>query len=418
MLTRLEVDGFKNLLGFVAEFGPFTCIAGANAVGKSNLFDAIEFLSLLAEHSPDEAAQLLRGGSEDTDARDLFWRSPGQRGGTMRLAAEMIVPGDESAFLRYQVCLKYRAPRGNELVGQIVVTSEARWRIRTSDHSTHLRFTNEPGNLVKPAGVESVFIDDPVGEPLGETSGEHERTSLSFAPNSESELAIRRELQSWRRLALEPAAMRSPDRFKSPQKLGIDGSHLAATLYRIAHQDGADAADIYAELASRLSELTPIHDVRIDRDDKRELLTLEAELRQVGWVDARGLSEGTLRFLALASLSLDPDAPRLVCIEEPENGIHPAVVGPLADLLRSAARAPERQIIVNTHSPIFVRHVHEHAAEDLLMAKLVGMPGVGGGSTRALRLKPLVDTWRCHDDVQGVGLAALIDYLESPRPED
>ena len=48
MLTRLEVDGFKNLLGFDAYFGPYTCIAGPNAVGKSNIFDAIEFLSLLA----------------------------------------------------------------------------------------------------------------------------------------------------------------------------------------------------------------------------------------------------------------------------------------------------------------------------------------------------------------------------------
>ena len=40
MLTRIEIDGFKNLLGFSAEFGPFTFIAGPNAVGKSNLFDA------------------------------------------------------------------------------------------------------------------------------------------------------------------------------------------------------------------------------------------------------------------------------------------------------------------------------------------------------------------------------------------
>ena len=48
MLTRLQVDGFKNLLGLDVHFGPYTCIAGPNAVGKSNVFDAIEFLSLLA----------------------------------------------------------------------------------------------------------------------------------------------------------------------------------------------------------------------------------------------------------------------------------------------------------------------------------------------------------------------------------
>ena len=41
MLTRLEVDGFKNLVGFALDFGPYTCIAGPNGAGKSNLFDAI-----------------------------------------------------------------------------------------------------------------------------------------------------------------------------------------------------------------------------------------------------------------------------------------------------------------------------------------------------------------------------------------
>ncbi len=41
MLTRLKVSGFKNLVDVDVHFGPFTCIAGANGVGKSNLFDAI-----------------------------------------------------------------------------------------------------------------------------------------------------------------------------------------------------------------------------------------------------------------------------------------------------------------------------------------------------------------------------------------
>ena len=49
MLTRFEVSGFKNLNDVAVEFGSFTCIAGPNAVGKSNLFDAIRFLSGLAD---------------------------------------------------------------------------------------------------------------------------------------------------------------------------------------------------------------------------------------------------------------------------------------------------------------------------------------------------------------------------------
>ena len=60
MLTRLRVQGFKNLLDVDIRLGPFTCIAGKNAVGKSNLFDAIRFLHLLTQHPIMEAVKLLR----------------------------------------------------------------------------------------------------------------------------------------------------------------------------------------------------------------------------------------------------------------------------------------------------------------------------------------------------------------------
>ncbi|GAB3486907.1 AAA family ATPase [Amycolatopsis cihanbeyliensis] len=75
MLTRLEVQGFKNLLDVRVDFGPFTCIAGANGIGKSNVFDVIELLSHLASDTLMEAAQKVRGLSDGRsgDPRDLFW---------------------------------------------------------------------------------------------------------------------------------------------------------------------------------------------------------------------------------------------------------------------------------------------------------------------------------------------------------
>ena len=57
MLTRFKVSGFKNLVDVDIRFGPFTCIAGANGVGKSNLFDAILFLSALSEKTFMDAAK-------------------------------------------------------------------------------------------------------------------------------------------------------------------------------------------------------------------------------------------------------------------------------------------------------------------------------------------------------------------------
>ncbi len=61
MITRMKISGFKNLVDLDIRFGPFTCVAGANGVGKSNLFDAIIFLSALAEKTLIEAAMSVRG---------------------------------------------------------------------------------------------------------------------------------------------------------------------------------------------------------------------------------------------------------------------------------------------------------------------------------------------------------------------
>jgi AAA15 family ATPase/GTPase len=75
MLTRLRVAGFKNLVDVDVRFGPFTCVAGPNGVGKSNLFDAIAFLHFLAERPLSEAALSVRGeGSRAADVRGLFHR--------------------------------------------------------------------------------------------------------------------------------------------------------------------------------------------------------------------------------------------------------------------------------------------------------------------------------------------------------
>src|SRR5438270_9743893 len=94
MLTRLKVNGFKNLVDVDVRFGPFTCIAGANAVGKSNLFDAIRFLSALANRPLLEAALSVRDeGGRAGDLRRLFHRVGDQYAPSMAFEAEMIVPG-------------------------------------------------------------------------------------------------------------------------------------------------------------------------------------------------------------------------------------------------------------------------------------------------------------------------------------
>lgn len=120
MLTRLKISGFKNLVDVDVRFGPFTCIAGVNGAGKSNLFDAIAFLSALADSSLMDAARSVRGGGGRTaDILNLFHRVGEDHADRMTFEAEMIVPekgvddlGQEAkakiTFLRYHVTIGLR----------------------------------------------------------------------------------------------------------------------------------------------------------------------------------------------------------------------------------------------------------------------------------------------------------------------
>ncbi|GHJ44691.1 hypothetical protein Cs7R123_20330 [Catellatospora sp. TT07R-123] len=442
MLTRLEVQGFKNLLDISVDFGPFTCIAGANGMGKSNVFDAIEFISYLATDSLVEASQRVRGASglRGGDPRDLFWDGYRDHERIIKLAAEMIVPAEveddlgaparaTTTFLRYELALGYERPMSEGSVGRLSLLSEELRHIRRGEAAKYLKFPHsakkfrsavvvgerrggaflsteirESGTVINVHGDGGSF-----GKPQPRAAARAGRTVLSTVTTNDypTILAARREMQSWRRLALEPSALRAPDGLTAPRQLSPDGRHLASTLYRIAHEraQGADTADpesTYARVAGRLSDLSGVgvKGLTVELDQVREVFTLFLEERGDLRLPARALSEGTLRFLALCVLLEDPSFTGLICMEEPENGIHPAnlpaMLRLVEDLAVDASEAPDesnpfRQVIVNTHSPGVVQLCN---TADLLLAEVRPQMSPDGTVARALALLPFKDSWR------------------------
>ena len=69
-------------------------------------------------------------------------------------------------------------------------------------------------------------------------------------------------------------------------------------------------------------------------------------------IPATRLSDGTLRYLCLLAILLHPEPPPLICIEEPELGLHPDLLPTLSDLMREASE--RTQLIVTTHSDVLV----------------------------------------------------------------
>jgi len=471
MLTRLKVSGFKNLVDLDVRFGPFTCIAGANGVGKSNLFDAIHFLSALADHPLIEAAKSVRDESGKTaDVRSLFHRVGDEYDEQMSFEAEMIVPGQgvddlgqtaeaSITFLIYTVVFAYRKGENGGAPGALELLKEELSHIKIGDASKHLLFPHNPkwrnsavhgrrsvAYLISTKGeganrVIQLHQDKGTGgRPQPRSAAKLPRTVLSVVNAAESPTALlaRREMRSWRLLQLEPSSLRKPDEFTAPPRLGMDGSHLPATLDRLSRAqtagadgkpDTAEGHDVCGQVASRLAELIEgVRDVSVDRDEKRELLTLEVTDLDDTPLPARALSDGTLRFLALAVIEMDPEAQGLLCLEEPENGIHPERIPAMLDLLQSIAvdtdepvsdDNPLRQVIINTHSPVVVGEVQD---DSLLVAELKETLR-GGMRFKRVCFGCLPGTWRQtkvppQETPAVVSRGVLLHYLNPHVPSD
>jgi hypothetical protein len=130
------------------------------------------------------------------------------------------------------------------------------------------------------------------------------------------------------------------------------------------------------------------------------------------------LSDGTLRFLALSVLELDPETPGLICMEEPENGIHPDRIPAILKLLQDIAADPDepadesnplRQVIVNTHSPSVVMAVPD---DSILLAK-PSKALRGGKEYSRVEFACLPDNWRTKAEVKPgeVSKGEMLSYL-------
>lgn len=249
------------------------------------------------------------------------------------------------------------------------------------------------------------------------------RTLLSRSDAFEAPTALcaRREMESWIQLQLEPSSLRLADSFSASSAISPSGAHLPATLYRLTTSPGADADALLQRLTNRVRELVPeIRHLSVERDDKRELFTLKATLRDNTECEARSLSDGTLRFLALTVLEADPAFQGVVCFEEPENGIHPERVPSIIRLLEEIAvnpgekadeTNPLRQVIINTHSPAVVLQVPDSS---LLIAR--GVDDLSSSpSSRSLQIVCLENTWRSETDdespMHSISLGALQGYF-------
>jgi len=423
MLLRLRIKGFKNLRDVDIRLGPITCFVGPNGVGKSNIFDAIQFLRHLADEEFQRAGERVRGPATGSySPLELFWNNDPK--GQIEFEADFLAPlktlDDFGQSVEPSITLlKYSVRFGFE--------SKPRPRLVLRHEDLRHNPKSEARELIgfkhTPAFRQSVVTGKRFGKAFISTSDEEGVLAVSLhgdggsrgrpvpaAPSPRTVLAgtgaaeyptviaARREMASWHALHLEPSSLRTPDQFGSPATVNEHGRYIAATLDRLARSEPRPGS-VWQECANKLAMLAPeVQSLRVDRDEVRQQLVVQIKMHGSDlWLSPRSLSDGTLRFLALATMQLDAESARLLCMEEPENGIHPYRVPALIDLLRDyvvdprhaiGEDNPSRQVVLNSHSPQVVKQ--------LQVPELLFVDSVHGPAGREAAIRPVLaeGNWR------------------------
>nr|WP_315174912.1 AAA family ATPase [uncultured Flavobacterium sp.] len=386
MITYIKINGFKSFHNFEMEFAPFTVIAGANASGKSNLFDALTLLSRLAE--TDNLKRAF--GEQRGEFIELFTQYGDDNYATeMEFVVEMLVNknikdawGNEAKLkytrLRYELSIK----RITNVSGiqDLVVSKENLLKLNHQDDIwVSISIPKKSLEYWRPkvgTGKRGIPYIETVNEnnldiiqvPQDGTTGNKRRFPLSNATRTVLSsfdtidfphvLAAKEEMKSWKFLQLNPEDLRqATSKNNGEDTISVSGKNLAAALFRIKQNDKYSLKEISRKLNSFLPNFTEV-DVVDDNENKQYLIKLKDVDKKE--FSSRVLSEGTLRILALCILEFDEKHTGLLCFEEPENGIHPFRIRAMTELLKDLSvdfnevEIPLRQVIVNTHSPVLV----------------------------------------------------------------
>lgn len=398
MITYIYIDGFKAFKDFEVYLTPLTVVAGTNASGKSNLFDALSFLSSLA--SGKSLSEVINGKRGEGDELFTLYHD-GTRASEMTFKVDLLLNREYQDDLnqngilginrlRYELTIK----RHDDVIGSqryTIIHEELRPILRKND----VWLDSLPGKTVeillpierkqqRKSFIQTKMVNgDLMGFILIEYSGQRgkmaniqgiyksvyfesaQRTLLSRYQDLDylHIIATRQEISNWLFMHLSPEVMRMPSN-KSDRMSWLmpNGGNLASAVNALRQEDGY----LLRVLERRLNQLLP-NFVGIDIADDIENNQFVLRLKDANgrWYSSRVLSEGTLRILTLCVMLLDENHRGVLCFEEPENGVHPQRIKDISKIVSElgsnlSESGPLRQIIVNTHSPLFVRSISQN----------------------------------------------------------
>lgn len=323
------------------ELQPLNVLIGSNASGKSNLIEAI---GVLKATPTDLVAPIRQGGG----ISDFLWK--GEKGiPTAKIEAILDYP-ERTMPLRYQISFTAVGQR-LEVVDEAIEDMEPR-HSSESEPFFYYRYNNRgrpvinvtEDNKQQPRNLRTLRREDIIPDQsiLSQRKDPEQYPELSYLGNKFSEIGLYRNWQTGR-----DSVSRKAQQTDLPEHpLLEDGGNLGLVLNNLQYQLGSRQI---------IEKLQLFYDAAEELSIKIYGGTVQIFIRETGLIQpipATRLSDGTLRYLFLIALLLDPTPPPLICIEEPEIGLHPDILPAIAEMLIEASQ--RTQLIVTTHSDALV----------------------------------------------------------------
>ncbi len=326
-LKEMTIKGFKSISseGQTLEFGDITVLIGANGSGKSNV---VSFFKMLGHMMTGALQKYI---SEQGFANSLLHYGAKK---TPRISAELMFLSDKGTKDTYSFALSH-ASRDILIFNEEIIS-----------------FCRE--------GLEKPFKKE-------FDAGHKEAKICDDARNSDYKTSkiIYTLLKNCQPFQFHDTShnsgIRNSTHVSNTGFLRWDGGNLSGFLYEL--KNSSTHEKYYNRIINRISEMIPFFKDFLNkpRIENPEYIILDWEEKNSEYIfGPHQLSDGSLRYMALCTLLLQPPEkmPGVIVIDEPELGLHPAAISSLAGMVKIASK--HTQIVLATQSPLLIDEFEAH----------------------------------------------------------
>lgn len=316
-LTEVTLEGFRSINSLQKfKLEKINVFIGANGAGKSNLIGMFHLLS--------------------ASARGYLQQFVAERGGANRLLHfGRKITSHIKIELNFDNLNGYSIDLFPDDQDTIFYNSESCWFWDKTKHEKR--------------------FDIPLG------SGHKESKLKQSSDQQKIAKHVYSRLESWRIYHFHDTGQSSLLKVKQPisdnEFLRPNGSNLAPFLYHLKLKYKSE----YEAILRAVRFVAPfIREFKLhpDRIDPNFMMLEWAHVKTDAYFNANDLSDGTLRFICLATLLLQPDPPSIIIMDEPELGLHPQAIQVLVEMMRQTNNRTNTQLIIATQSVTLVNHLN------------------------------------------------------------